>query len=107
MSTCSHLPEPISFSARYRGPALQAGGAEPSDQAGGGGEGAAAARHPGAVGEAEPGQREPGAATGGPGHVRPHHRRDRGRLHQGVCLSLLLLFKQTHYSTYLCFCIWS
>lgn len=40
--------------SRYRGPVLEARGAEPSDKTGGGGERATAARHPGALGETEP-----------------------------------------------------
>lgn len=76
--------KPHCLPVRYRGPVLQAGGVEPSDQAGGRGEGAAAARHPRPLGEAEPGQRESGTTTRRPHHVRPHHRRDRGCVHQGV-----------------------
>lgn len=65
---------------------LQAGGVEQSDQAGGRGEGTAAARHPRPLREAQPSQRESGTKTGRTRHLRPHNQRDRGCIHQGVCL---------------------
>lgn len=74
---------PVLLPLRHRGPVLQTGGAEPSDQAGGRGERAAAARHPDPVGEAEPSGEESGSKAGRSGHVRPHHRRDGDGVHQG------------------------
>ena len=64
---------------------LQAGGVEPSDHAGGGGEGSSAARRPRPHREAEPNQREPGSQTRRARQLRPDHRRDPGCVHQGVC----------------------
>lgn len=74
----------VSF--RHRGTSVKETGAEHSDQAGGRGEGAPAARHPSALWETEPRQWEPVAKTCSSGCIWPHHRWNRGCVHEGAFL---------------------
>ncbi|KAJ8260615.1 hypothetical protein COCON_G00163380 [Conger conger] len=64
------------------GVVLKAGGAECANPEGGGGEDAAPAGDAAFDGEAEPRHRQPGPPDRCSSTVRPHHRRDRGRLYE-------------------------
>ena len=74
----------VSF--RHRGPAPKEGRVEPSDQAGGRGEGTTATWHPGPLWQTEQSQWELVAKACSPSSIWPHYCWNRGCLHKGVFL---------------------